>query len=177
MALFKTASCLSLNLETATGLRVLQPSAPSHTRLKALSAAHMTRDIPAAKAALEGATVRIGYLKEHERYAKQVETIKNSCAEAGITVEAVPLTAANYGSLGEEYDALLSTHSGFGRNGLSKADQASLLPEILRAEKELQQAMWTIPLTTEPRAIATLKNVDNVVDNPGNVGLSCNMER
>ncbi|HEY4599543.1 MAG TPA: peptide ABC transporter, partial [Corynebacterium sp.] len=39
------------------------------------------------------------------------------------------------------------------------------------------QAMWTIPLTTEPRAIATLKNVDNVVDNPGNVGLSWNMDR
>ena len=51
------------------------------------------------------------------------------------------------------------------------------MPEILRAEKELQQAMWTIPLTTEPRAIATLKNVDNVVDNPGNVGLSWNMDR
>lgn len=176
-ALVKTTSEFSRNRVTATGLRVLQPSAPTHPRLKALSGAHMTRDIPAAKAALEGATVRIGYLQEHERYAKQVETIKNSCAEAGITVEAVPLTATNYGTLGEDYDALLSTLSGFGRNGLSKADQASLLPEILRAEKELQQAMWTIPLTTEPRAIATLKNLDNVVDNPGNVGLSWNMDR
>lgn len=176
-AIVSTVAEESRNRVNPVGLRVLPPSAPKHPQIRSLAEANMRRDASAAKETLEGQTVRIGYLKEQGRFAKEVQTIKASCAQAGVTVDPVPVNADNYGTLGEDYDALLSTISSFARNGNAKANQASLLPEILRSEKELQKNMWTIPLTTEPRAIAYLKNVDNVVDNPGNVGLSWNMDR
>ena len=119
----------------------------------------------------------MGYLKESGRYPAIVDAIKESCQAAGVTIEPVPVTAADYGTLGADYDALLDTRSSFGRNSSTNATTDSPLADIRKAEEELAGDALTIPLVTEARAIAVDRRVNNVVDNPGDLGLSWNMDR
>ena len=176
-AIANTVAESSKNRVLPTGLRTVPPTAPMTDGLEKTNAANMVRNVEEARQNLDGATVRIGYLKDVVRYQKIIDTMKTSCAEAGITIEPVPVTADDYGQLGQDYDAILDTRSPFSRNSGSDAGRNSLAPEVMKAEHSLQASMFTIPLVAEPRVIAYQKNIDNVVDNPGDVGLSWNMDR
>ena len=72
---------------------------------------------------------------------------------------------------------MLDARSSFAQNPDSPVSVFSPLGDIRRAEEELDTRTATIPLTTEPRAIAVNDHVANVVDNPGEAGLSWNMDR
>lgn len=159
-----------------TGLRVVHPTHPLAPQLSDIAEANARVDMEQAKQ-LEGATIRIGYLESSSRYKVIVDAVKDSCAAAGITIENVPVTADDFGQLGQDYDVLLDTRSAFGRNSATNANIGSKLNDIRRAEQELADEAITIPLTTEPRSLVVEQHVHNVVDNAGDGGVSWNMDR
>lgn len=162
---------------TPTGLRMLPTTHPLAQQLERTSRWNMRVDKAMAGQWLTGMTVRIGYLEAVPRYRMLVDGIKDSCAEAGVTIEPVPLRAENYGVLGADYDVLLDTRPSFGRNSQTNANGLSSVGAVRKVELELQANMMTISLTTEPRLTAVEAHVANVSDNTGDAGLSWNMDR
>lgn len=162
---------------TPTGLRMLPTTHPLAQQLERTSRWNMRVDKAMAGQWLTGMTVRIGYLEAVPRYRMLVDGIKDSCAEAGVTIEPVPLSAENYGVLGADYDVLLDTRPSFGRNSQTNANGLSSVGAVRKVELELQANMMTISLTTEPRLTAVEAHVANVSDNTGDAGLSWNMDR
>lgn len=160
-----------------TGLRVVQPTHPLASQLQDINDTNSKVDIEGFKGLLQGATVRIGYLEATARYKIIVDSIAESCRAAGVTVEGVPVTPENFGTLGVDYDMMLDTRSSFGRNSTTNANVGSQLKDIRAAEAQLATEAITIPLVTEPRTIAVEEHVHNVIDNAGDGGVSWNMDR
>lgn len=109
-----------------------------------------------------------------------VDAVAASCTEANVTVEPVALNADDFGSLGEDYDVLLETRAAFGRNpqvSVPMSAGTSTTRQLRDAENRLADEAATIPLTAEPRAVAVDRSLQNVIDNPGETGMSWNMDR
>lgn len=162
---------------TPTGLRMLPTRHPLAQQLERTSRWNMRVDKEFAQQWLNGTTVRIGYLEDVPRYKVLVDGIRESCAQAGVTVEPVPLKADDYGVFGADYDVLLDTRPSFGRNSVTNANGLSSVGAVRKVELELQSEMMTISLTSEPRMTAVEAHVANVSDNAGDAGLSWNMDR
>ncbi|RAV34601.1 peptide ABC transporter [Corynebacterium heidelbergense] len=159
------------------GLRILAPTDPLAPRLKDVAEANTAVDPNRTKQQLDGTTVRIGYLKEVPRYAAMVQNITRSCAAGGVTIRPVEVDAAHPGTLGTDYEALLTTTSSFGRNPTTDVPATAPLDKVRDAERTLADAAETLPLVNEPRAVAVEQHIAGVVDNPGETGLSWNMDR
>lgn len=162
---------------TATGLRMLPTNHPLAAQLDDVSKEHMRTDPERARQLLDGQTIRVGYLKDVPRYEVMVEAIKSSCEKSGVHVEPVALSADHYGVLGTDYDALLDTRPAFGRNAMTNVNGLSSVNSVRDVERELDKAMATLSLISEPRKVAIEHHVANVSDNGSDAGLSWNMDR
>lgn len=163
--------------------RVLAPGAPARENLGDVAARNNNSDTRPTADRLGGQTIRVGYFTDVERFRPMVDALAESCRGAGVTVEPVALTADDIGTLGDGYDALLETRSSFGRNPLvslpaSSGGTGTAGERQLRdAENALADEAASIPLTAEPRSVAVDRGLSNVVDNPGETGMSWNMDR
>ncbi|KAB1503722.1 peptide ABC transporter [Corynebacterium sp. 320] len=160
-----------------TGLRVVPPTHALAPQLQPTNDAAMAVNLDSAREHLGGQQIRIGYLDSTPRYKTIVESIQASCADAGIEVQPIALSADSYGTLGQDYDVLLDTRGSFGRNSSENTNVFSRLEAIRASEENLQRDSMTIPLTTEPRQIAVEHHVDYVTDNGSDAGLAWNMDR
>ncbi|MDN5684302.1 MAG: hypothetical protein L0G90_10970, partial [Corynebacterium glyciniphilum] len=59
----------------------------------------------------------------------------------------------------------------------SGASGTATVRQLRDAENALADATSTVPLTAEPRSVAVDRGLSNVVDNPGETGMSWNMDR
>ncbi|QNH96071.1 ABC transporter substrate-binding protein [Corynebacterium anserum] len=167
-----------LNVDvTATGLRMLPSTHPLSQQLKSLSVENQKVNKRWSRGMLGGQSIRVGYLKDVPRYKTLVDGLKKSCADAGITIQAVPLSVDAFGAMGKDYDVLLDTRPSFGRDASTNESTLSHVASIRKLEQQLNSDMLTIPLTTEPRQIAVEAHVANVSDNAGDAGVSWNMDR
>lgn len=160
--------------------RIVPPGATEAGNLGSVAQRNNDRNTEEASRALGGTTVRVGFFADVAHFAPMVDAVAASCAEADITIEPVPLSADDFGQLGNEYDALLETRSSFGHNPQVTVPMSvgSLTTRELRdAENRLADDAATIPLTAEPRSVAVDRSLENVVDNPGETGMSWNMDR
>lgn len=160
--------------------RIVSPGATEGESLREVAGRNNDRNPDETRDRLAGTTVRIAYFADVARHASMVDALVASCAEADVTVEPVPVTSENFGTLGEDYDVLLETRSSFGRNPQVRAQAStgtSTVRELRDAENLLADEAATIPLTAEPRSVAVDRGMDNVVDNPGETGMSWNMDR
>lgn len=163
-----------------TPFRILAPGSPEADNLTSIARRNNDRDPQATAGRLSGATVRIGYFGDIARYHGMVDAVAASCTEANVTVEPVALNADDFGSLGEDYDVLLETRAAFGRNpqvSVPMSAGTSTTRQLRDAENRLADEAETIPLTAEPRAVAVDRSLQNVIDNPGETGMSWNMDR
>lgn len=161
----------------ATGLRMLPSTHPLSAQLESSSIDNQKINKEWARGVIGGMTIRVGFLEDVPRYKTLVEGLKKSCGESGVTIEPVALSADAYGMMGADYDVLLDTRPSFGRNASTNENGLSNVEAVRKLERELQDDMVTIPLTTEPRQIAVEAYVANVSDNTGDAGLSWNMDR
>ncbi|HIW91755.1 MAG TPA: hypothetical protein H9870_08860 [Candidatus Corynebacterium avicola] len=160
--------------------RILAPGSPEAENLASVARRNNDRDPQAAAERLSGTTVRVGFYGDVSRYAGMVDAVAASCQEADVTVEPVALDADNYGNLGEDYDVLLDTRAAFGRNpqvSVPVSTGNASTRQLRDAENRLADEAATIPLTAEPRSVAVDRSLENVIDNPGETGMSWNMDR
>lgn len=161
-------------------LRIATPGSPTAEALAGTAEKNSVHDPAAAKAVLDGTTVRIGFLSGDPRYAAAVDAVAASCAQAGVTVQAVPSDAAAFddpGLLGRDVDAVLDTRTAFGRNPGVTASPVSTVTQIRAAEDALAEDSLTVPLTVAPRLTAVAGSVTDVSDSGTDTGLSWNMDR
>jgi peptide/nickel transport system substrate-binding protein len=186
------ASCIDRNavvdaVRTTTGasvaphaLRIATAGSPAAGALEDLAGRLGARDVQAAKDTLDGTTVRIGYLRGQTRHEAVAEALTASCADAGVTVETVPLDAAALqtpGVLGTDVDALLDTRTPYNRNPQVTASPVSRIGTISQAESQLADDASTVPLVVEPRLTVTASSVSGVSDSGLEPGMSWNMDR
>lgn len=163
--------------------RTIAPGAQSGENLGDVAARNNNTDTGPTSDRLGGSTIRVGYFADVDRYAAMVDTLVDSCAAADVTVEPVPLSVDDFGELGSDYDILLETRSSFGQNpevtfpASSGASGTATVRQLRDAENALADATSTVPLTAEPRSVAVDRGLSNVVDNPGETGMSWNMDR
>lgn len=163
--------------------RVLSPGSTAGESLGDVAARNNNTDTEPTSERLAGQTVRVGYYEDVSRYSSMVDTLVESCGRAGVTVEPVPLSVGDFGELGTDYDILLETRSSFGRNpevmlpASAGASGTATIRQLRNAENVLADATSTVPLTAEPRSVAVDRGLSNVVDNPGETGMSWNMDR
>ncbi|WP_420099115.1 hypothetical protein [Corynebacterium sp.] len=163
--------------------RILAPGASAGQNLGDVAARNNNTDTGPTADRLGGSTVRIGYFADVARYEAMVDTLVTSCAAADVTVEPVPLDVNDFGDLGTDYDVLLETRSAFGQNprvslpASAGASGTATVRQLRDAENLLADETATIPLTAEPRSVAVDRGLSNVVDNPGETGMSWNMDR
>lgn len=171
------------------GVHILPHNDPTAPQLADITDPELSADLDRARA-LEGATVRIGYLGPDERKAAMVQTIADSCAEAGITVEdassesagLADLSRTTTGQWGEtviregELDAVLMSVDPMAEHGVTSS--RALDVDYLRdAEKALWQEVPSIPLAAQPRWFVIDRTVGNVVPYTGLAGIGWNMDR
>lgn len=163
--------------------RTIAPGAQSGENLGDVAARNNNTDTAPTSDRLGGSTIRVGYFADVARYAAMVDTLVDSCAAADVTVEPVPVSVDDFGELGSDYDILLETRSAFGQNpevsfpASSGASGTATVRQLRDAENALADAASTVPLTAEPRSVAVDRGLSNVVDNPGETGMSWNMDR
>lgn len=161
-------------------LRIATAGSPAAGALEDLAGRLGARNVQSSKDVLDGTTVRVGYLEGQTRHEAIAESLAGSCAEAGVTVETVPLDAAAMqtpGVLGTEVDALLDTRTPYNRNPEVTASPVSRVGTISQAESRLADDASTIPLVVEPRLVVTASSVSGVSDSGLEPGLSWNMDR
>ena len=163
--------------------RIVAPGSQVGENLGDVAARNNNTDTGPTADRLGGTTVRVGYFADVARYSAMVDTLVDSCAKAGVTVEPVPLGVDDLGELGSDYDVLLETRSAFGQNpevslpASSGASGTATARQLRDAEHTLADVATTVPLTAEPRSVAVDQGLSNVVDNPGETGMSWNMDR
>lgn len=163
--------------------RIVSPGSTAGESLGDIAARNNNTDTGPTSDRLGGQTVRVGYFEDVARYRAIVDTLVESCGQAGVTVEPVPLSVGDFGQLGTDYDVLLETSSSFGRNPevmlptSAGASGTATVRQLRDAENVLADATSTVPLTAEPRSVAVDRGLSNVVDNPGETGMSWNMDR
>lgn len=160
-----------------TGLRVVGSEHPLRGYLDDINDRNTKVNVDEARSQLNGMTIRVGFLDSVPRYKKIVDALKSQCAEAGVSIEAVPRSAEDYGLLGVDYDVALDTRSANGRNSAVNSTQASSIKEIRGAETALADDAMTLPLVTEPRTILAEVHAANVLDSSSDTGVSWNMDR
>ncbi|CUU65530.1 ABC transporter substrate-binding protein [Corynebacterium variabile] len=161
-------------------LRIATAGSPAAGALEDLAGRLGARNVQSSKDVLDSTTVRVGYLEGQTRHEAIAESLAGSCAEAGVTVETVPLDAAAMqtpGVLGTEVDALLDTRTPYNRNPEVTASPVSRVRTISQAESRLADDASTIPLVVEPRLVVTASSVSGVSDSGLEPGLSWNMDR
>lgn len=162
---------------------------PANAHLSGIIKEHMQTNMGEAEK-LRGATVRVGYLGPNERHQAMVNSIKESCASAGITVVEVNDPKMGYEDLQRKQltpagvpievpgtiDALLiadDPHLGYSHVNGDLGDV-----EKLRAE---EQQLWNesdvIPLAAQPRTLIYDKKIANIVVNTARSGIGWNLER
>lgn len=139
---------------------------------------------------LEGKTVRIGYFAPDARKAAMVESIRSSCAEAGITVEDASADFASIGNLPRTFENSYGTT--FTTDGGADAMLQALDPQYsfdavqhvsndIDAVRSAEAASWdeveTIPLASQPRVFIVDRSVKNVVHNTDLYGIGWNLDR
>lgn len=163
--------------------RLIAPGAQAGENLGDIAARNNNTDTAPTSDRLGGTTVRVGYFTDVARYRAMVDTLVESCAAADVTVVPVPLGVDDLDGLGTDYDALLETRSTFGQNpqvsfpASSGASGTATVRQLRDAENVLADTTATVPLTVEPRSVAVDRGLSNVVDNPGETGMSWNMDR
>lgn len=163
--------------------RLIAPGAQAGENLGDVAARNNNTDTAPTTDRLGGTTVRVGYFSDVARYRAMVDTLVESCSAADVTVVPVPLGVDDLDGLGTDYDALLETRSTFGQNpqvsfpASSGASGTATVSQLRDAENVLADSTATVPLTAEPRSVAVDRGLSNVVDNPGETGMSWNMDR
>ncbi|WP_255455967.1 MULTISPECIES: ABC transporter substrate-binding protein [unclassified Corynebacterium] len=171
-------------------VRTVRAHDPVVAQLGDIAQSHLGVDIEAARA-LEGQTIRIGYLGEDSRKAAIVENIAQTCAPAGINVVDVS------GELDEETPRAL-VQAIVDENGLLRSEgvadayiqavdpmvEFDYIPHLstdVAAVRADELASWeqmiTIPLSSHPRVFVVDKNVENVVPNTDLYSIGWNMDR
>lgn len=140
--------------------------------------------------ALAGTTVRIGYVGPAERQAAMVESIRASCAPAGINVvdasaegsTMADLARVTTGQWGQEVylegsvDAVLRAVDPMAEYGSVMAADGDVTG-LREAEEDLWERVPVIPLAAQPRTFAINGDVGNVVVYTGSSGIGWNMDR
>ena len=132
---------------------------------------------------LAGMTIRIGYLGEDERLQAMVDSIRQQCEPAGITVEEV--TGGNVSAAFLEMDpetwlpsidaflGPINSRSQYGVNAPSLARVEELRDE----ERQLWEDLPGLPLSAEPHTFFISPQLANAVPYTGSTGIGWNMDR
>ena len=132
---------------------------------------------------LAGTTIRIGYLGEDERLQAMVDSIRQQCEPAGITVEEV--TGGNVSAAFLEMDpetwlpsidaflGPINSRSQYGVNSPSLAR----VDELRDEERKLWEDLPGLPLSAEPHTFFISPRLANAVPYTGSTGIGWNMDR
>lgn len=163
-------------------LHAVRHNDPIAQQMGSFTAAQQGVDLPAA-GYLSGSTVRVGYQGPDPRLSAMVESLKNTCAEAGITIvdagadfmsaaqlEIDPNTGA------PTIDAYLGAVDPL--TEYSAPDVRITEVEALKkAESQLWESSQAIPIAAQPRVFIIDRAVCNVVPNTSLSGIGWNMDR
>ena len=132
---------------------------------------------------LAGMTIRIGYLGEDERLQAMVDSIRQQCEPAGITVEEVSggnVSAAFLEMDPETWlpsiDAFLGPIDSRSQYGVSSASLAQV-DELRDEERKLWEELSGLPLSAEPHTFFISSQLANAVPYTGSTGIGWNMDR
>ena len=172
-----------------TPLHIVQHGDPLAKRLMGEAGPNLNVDISRASE-LAGTEVRIGYAYPNERYAAMVESIRQSCEPAGITIIDVTgdgktladLPRIEYGEWGQEIwtegevDVILHAIDPM-REYPATTNRSQEIGLLRAQEKTLWQELPSLPLAAQPATFAIDRNVSNVVPYTGLSGIGWNMNR
>lgn len=155
---------------------------PIAKQLDGVTSAHLGTDIPAASA-LGGTTIKVGYLGPDERYAAMVESLRATCAQAGINVEDASSDFMSATYLEPDEDTGVPTIDAF----LGAVDPMTEYPTVdarignVEALKKAEEKLWSdlpaIPIAAQPRTFVMDQAVTHVVPYTGLSGIGWNMDR
>lgn len=172
-----------------TPLHIVPHGDPMAKRLMGEAEPNLNVDISRASA-LTGMEVRIAYAYPNERYAAMVESIRQSCEPAGITIIDVTgggktladLPRIEYGEWGQEVwtegevDVFLQPINPM-REYPASTNRSQEIGLLREQEKTLWQELPSLPLSAQPATFAIDRNVSNVVPYTGLSGIGWNMNR
>ena len=155
---------------------------PLARTLASVTKEHQETDMDKA-GQLAGMTIRIGYLGEDERLQAMVDSIRQQCEPAGITVEEV--TGGNVSAAFLEMDpetwlpsidaflGPINSRSQYGVNAPSLAR----VDELRDEERQLWEELPGLPLSAEPHTFFISPQLANAVPYTGSTGIGWNMDR
>lgn len=155
---------------------------PLARTLTSVTEEHQGTDMDTA-GQLAGMTIRIGYLGEDQRLQAMVDSIRQQCERAGITVEEV--SGANVSAAFLEMDpetwlpsidAFLGPIDSRSQYGVSSASLARV-DELRDEERQLWEDLPGLPLSAEPHTFFISPQVANAVPYTGSSGIGWNMDR
>lgn len=155
---------------------------PLARTLTSVTEEHQGTDMDTA-GQLAGMTIRIGYLGEDQRLQAMVDSIRQQCEPAGITVEEV--SGANVSAAFLEMDpetwlpsidAFLGPIDSRSQYGVSSASLARV-DELRDEERQLWDDLPGLPLSAEPHTFFISPQVANAVPYTGSSGIGWNMDR
>ena len=167
----------------AVGAHVVSYDDPAARHLAGVTDPHLDVDVNKARK-LEQATVRIGYQGPNERYSAMVESIRQSCAPAGITVVNAAGDNAGLGDLegvtpygSHSLDAVLMAVDPEQEYGQVPAAGVNDDKGLYSAEEQLWNEVPDIPLSAQPRSFASHRKISNITAYTGVTGLGWNLDR
>ncbi|APT82542.1 DNA-binding protein [Corynebacterium ammoniagenes DSM 20306] len=155
---------------------------PMARTLSSVTEEHKKTDLEKA-GQLSGMTIRIGYLGEDERLQAMVDSIRQQCEPAGITVEEVSggnVSAAFLEMDPETWlpsiDAFLGPIDARTQYGVNSASLARV-DELRDEERHLWEDLPGLPLSAEPHTFFISPRLANAVPYTGSTGIGWNMDR
>jgi len=160
----------------------VNPNDPMARTLSSVTEEHKKTDLNKA-GQLSGMTIRIGYLGEDERLQAMVDSIRQQCEPAGITVEEVSggnVSAAFLEMDPETWlpsiDAFLGPIDARTQYGVNSASLARV-DELRDEERHLWEDLPGLPLSAEPHTFFISPRLANAVPYTGSTGIGWNMDR
>lgn len=155
---------------------------PMARTLSSVTEEHKKTDLEKA-GQLSGMTIRIGYLGEDERLQAMVDSVRQQCEPAGITVEEVSggnVSAAFLEMDPETWlpsiDAFLGPIDARTQYGVNSASLARV-DELRDEERHLWEDLPGLPLSAEPHTFFISPRLANAVPYTGSTGIGWNMDR
>lgn len=155
---------------------------PMARTLSSVTEEHKKTDLEKA-GQLSGMTIRIGYLGEDERLQAMVDSIRQQCEPAGITVEEVSGGNVSAAFLEMDPETWLPSIDAFlgpiDARTQYRVNSASLarVDELRDEERHLWEDLPGLPLSAEPHTFFISPRLANAVPYTGSTGIGWNMDR
>lgn len=160
--------------------RTARAADPVVDKLADITDPHRVVNIDLARR-LQGRTIDVGYVGPDARKKAMVEALARSCQPAGITIRDASANGGTYADLRgaggtQSLDALLVAVDPMDEYAENQQTTADVL-----ATRDTERRSWgalnTIPLASQPRAIAYDRSVNRIAVNSDRQGLGWNLDR